>query len=358
MKKKILHVSYSKEFAGYGHAARTDLRALYNSDLDITARAYELKPTVEDPIVQELEKRSLDNITHVIQYLVPEHWERFPGVKNIGYFEVESDDLSYSIWPECMNHVDEIWVPNHEARKAVSKVTALPVYVVPHAVDSTVYTKQYPPVKIRQASCDYFFYTIAENIPRKNLVNLIACYFIEFDPTEPVSLIIKTTSNLDNMITSIQKRIKLYPNQTDYQQIAVIDRPISEDQLYGLHQCSNCYVNSSMGESWCLPLVDAIGFNKTIITINVGGPHDIIQNIKQFENKVYPVNSIKTWCEGHTNFPGLQNGRDTWNQFDTTEMRQSMRAAYNNKNCKDDISHNINRYSFENYVARINELCN
>jgi len=351
-------VSYSKEFAGYGEAARTDLAALYNSELDCTARAYELKPSVENDIVKEMEARPLDGTTHVIQYLVPSHWERFPGVKNIGYFEVESDDLSYSIWPECIHHVDEIWVPNHNARKTVSKITSLPVHVVPHAVDKTVYEKKYPPVKVQQHPCDYFFYAVAENVPRKNLANLIACYFIEFDPTEPVSLMIKTSSNLDKMITSIQNRIKLYPKTEDYKQVAVIDQPISSDQLYGMHQSNHCYVNSSMGESWCLPLVDAIGFNKTIITIDVGGPRDIIQNIKSYKEKVYTVDSIKTWCEGHTNFPGLQNGRDTWRMFDTAQMRQSMRAAYNSRNSKKTISHTIDRYSFENYVARVNELCN
>lgn len=353
---KILHVSYSKEFAGYGDAARTDLRALYQSGLDLVARPYELKPSVEDPLVKELEERSLDGVTHVIQYLVPSHWERFPGVKNIGYFEVESDDLSYSIWPECMHFVDEIWVPNHDARKTVQKVTGLPVMVVPHAVDQSTYEKKYPPVTVQQSPKDYFFYTIAENVPRKNLASLIACYFIEFDPTEPVSLMIKTSSNLDDMITRIQKRIKLYKNLDDYQKIAVIDQRINNDQLYGIHQSCHCYVNSSMGESWCLPLIDAIGFNNSIITIDAGGPKDIIKNIKNID-KVYPINSIKTWCEGHTNFPGLQNGRDTWRIFDTAEMRASMRDAYN-KNSQETISHTLNRYCFDNFVARVKELCN
>jgi hypothetical protein len=354
---KILHVSYSKEFAGYGDAARTDLRALHASGVNLTARAYELKPSIEDPLVKELEERPLDGVTHVIQYLVPSHWERFPGVKNIGYFEVESDDLSYSIWPECMHFVDEIWVPNHDARKTVSKVTNLPVYVVPHAVDQSVYSNQYPPITVTQSLSDYFFYTIAENVPRKNLASLIACFFIEFDPTEPVSLMIKTSSNLDNMITNIQKRIKLYKNLENYQQLAVIDQKIEDNQIFGIHQSCHCYINPSMGESWCMPLVDAIGFNNSIITIDVGGPRDIVQNIRSDE-KLFKLDSIKTWCEGHTNFPGLQNGRDTWRMFDTDQMRKSMRSAYNNRNSQETISHTLNRYCFENFVARVKELCN
>lgn len=352
--KKILHISYSKEFAGYGEAARTDLRALYESELDVVARAYELSPSVEDPIVEELGQKSLDGVTHVIQYLVPSHWERYPGVKNIGYLEIESNDLSHCIWADCLNLVDEIWVPNEAGRKTLRKITDLPIHIVPHAVDKSVYGKTYKPVTVKQAESDYFFYNISENVPRKNLAQLIACYYIEFDPTEPVSLMIKTSSNLDKMITSIQKRLKLYKDLKDYKQIAVIDQKLSADQIYGIHQSCHCYVNSSMGESWCLPLIDAIGFDNSIITVDEGGPHDIVKNIQS--PRIFRINSVSMWCEGHTNFPGLQTGQDSWRMFDTNEMRKAMRSAYMGDK-ESPINNGLNRYCFENFVHRINELC-
>lgn len=347
-KIKILHLSHNKEFGGYGAAARQDIFALDEGGFDLVTRSVDFKPEVTNKALQKLDSKSLDGITHAIQYLVPHCFERFPGVKNIGYFETESDNLSYSTWPDCMNMVDEIWVPNKQGAESVKKICNLPVRVVPHAVNNSFYKREYPLTKIVQTQGNYHFYSIGEHIPRKNLETLIAAYFVEFDPTEPVSLIIKTNRGMDEDIRAIQAKVNLYSKDTAYQQIVVIDQRLTEQQIYGLHQSADCYVNVSSGESWCLPLIDAIGFGKGVITNNEGGPKDIVETLEG----ALKVGNSTTWCIGHTIFPGFQNGLDTWRAVDFMELRAAMRFAYEN-NIKTDPAHLENEYGFDKFCDNV-----
>jgi hypothetical protein len=321
---KILHISHAKENSGWGVAARNDLHALAKEH-DIVARYISYNAEIKDPLLLSLERKELKDITHVIQYVLPHEFERYPNVRNIGYFEIESINHLYNLWSDSFNMMDELWVVNNEAKEIVGKYTKLPIYVVPHAVDLEVYNKEYPKIDIKQSRSNYHFYTIGENVPRKNLSHLIAAYYGEFDATEPCTLLIKTNNNMSDQIHDLQKRLKLYPRHTDYSQIAVIDGHISAEQIYGIHKLGDCYVNISCGESWCLPLVDAVGFGNHVITIDEGGPADILRG----NGSLLPY--IYTWCEGHNFFPGFQNALDYWKIVDTRLLRKAMREAYENR---------------------------
>jgi glycosyltransferase involved in cell wall biosynthesis len=320
---KILHVSHGKESSGWGIAARNDLKALANH-FDVAARFVNYQASEDSNLswIDQLERKNLDGITHVIQYVLPHEFKRFPGVRNIGYFEVESENLSNSLWPEAFNQMDELWVVNNDAKAIVGKYTDLPIYVMPHAVDMENYNDDITQIEIKQTHGNYHFYSIGENVPRKNLETLIAAYYAEFDPSEPCTLVIKTNQSLKNMIHDIQIKMKLYQNHSDYQHIAVIDQQIDISQIYGIHSLGDCYVNVSSGESWCLPLVDAIAFSNMVISLNEGGPKDILGD------EGYMLPYVRTWCNGHNLFPGFQNGFDYWKVVDFQSLRQAMRKAY------------------------------
>lgn len=343
---KILHISHAKEHSGWGIAALKDLQAL-NHKFDTVARYITYTTDcLESDFLQQMEQKNLENVTHVIQYVLPHEFQRFPFAKNIGYFEIESLDLSYSLWPECLHNLDEIWVINHEAASVVRKVTNLPIYVIPHVVETEIYKEDYKPFDIKQMRGNYCFYTIGENVPRKNLETLIAAYFIEFDPTEPCSLIIKTNDNLNDLILSVQKKINLYPQHADYAQIAVIDGRVDVDKIYAIHKRGDCYVNVSSGESWCLPLIDAMGFGNNIISLNEGGPADLLIGHE------YLVSYSETWCHGHNNFPGFQNGLDKWKSVNFMDLRKNMRKSYEQR---PKPTYNLDRFNQENFCKLIEE---
>lgn len=323
---KILHVSHGKESSGWGIAARNDLKALA-SHFDVAARFINYDAAEENNVawIDQLEAVGLDGVTHVIQYVLPHEFKRFPKIRNIGYFEIESEDLSNSLWPDSFCQLDEIWVVNNDAKEIVKKYTDLPIHVVPHAVHMDDYNIELTKIDIKQTHGNYYFYTIGENVPRKNLITLVAAYYAEFDPTEPCTLIIKTNRPMKDEIIQLQAEMKLYQNHSDYQHIAVIDTQIDISQIYGVHELGDCYVNVSSGESWCLPLVDAIAFSNMVITLDEGGPKDIL------ENEGYKLPFVRKWCAGHNNFPGFQNGFDCWKTVDFTSLRKAMRKAYNER---------------------------
>lgn len=326
---KILYVGYLREVAGYSEATRTDIKALAQK-YDVVCRSLNISANYKDDYIEFLSSKSLDGVTHVIQHCLPHDWEFFPNTKNIGYFETESLDLSNSYWPEYFNKVDCVCVPNSEGLDQVKRLGAKCAQLLPHFIDSSVYDANYSLFNIPYIKGDYVFYTIGTPIKRKNLESIIAAYYSEFDPTEPASLVIKTSTNIDPIIESVQKSLNIYSNRENYKKIITITKSLSRAQIYGLHQSCDCYINASSGESWCLPLVDAVGFENSVITLNEGGPKDIVGKNRQ-ENGIGLLDYVTTWCNPHTSFPNFQDGRDSWKICDFNQLKSLMRFFYENK---------------------------
>ena len=320
---KILYIGTNKEASGWGEASRHDLTVL-DAEFDVVSRPMVYSGGVGNKRLDELEKKSLDGVTHVIQYCLPSHWQRYGKMKHIGYVEIESCDLSRSSWVDMFSMVDEIWCPNKDGCNAIRAVWGGPVVYMPHAIDDDVYKKPYKISPIPEVSGTFKFLCVSENIPRKNLSQLIEEFWIEFDPTEPVTLILKTNPSITDTINRAKEKLKLYDLDC-YQKIMVIDDRLSNEEMMGLYNHCDCYVNPSMGESWCLPVIHAVGFNKPVISIDKGGPKDILEKYKKaykvYDNSIYP-------CERNNNIPGYQTGHDWWYKPNHMSLAMGMRACY------------------------------
>ena len=211
---KILYIGTYKEPSGWGEASRIDLLAL-SKQFDVVARPIVYSGGVNHPELEKLESKSTDGVTQVFQYCLPTEYDMYGRMTHLGYCEIESNDITYSKWPEHFHKIAQLFVPNTDALKLKSN-SKVPINYLPHAVNTNKYNKEYPISKIKEADGTFKFLCVAEAIPRKNLEGLIEAFYTEFDPNEPVSLIIKTNRNIDKMIEGIQNKLRLYPNKVFY----------------------------------------------------------------------------------------------------------------------------------------------
>jgi glycosyltransferase involved in cell wall biosynthesis len=323
---KILYLGTYREKSGWGEAARQDLTAL-TSGFDVVSRPIVYSKDLDQSYFGITEGKSVDkSVTHVIQYCLPSQWRRYGTMKHIGYVEIESYDISHSLWTEYFNMVDEIWCPNEDGAATLRKETSLPVKVMPHAIDTLKYKNTYKISEIPEIQGTFKLLCVSENIPRKNLGQLIEEYFINFDANDQVSLILKSNSGVNNLIQSIKEKLRIYTKDA-YRKIILIDDVLTEEQMFGLYQESDVYVNPSMGESWSLPVVHAIGFNKPVISIDRGGPKDLLANYPAHIN----LESSKYPCQSVINFIGYQTAQDYWYKPEPYSIVQAMSIARENK---------------------------
>lgn len=267
-KLKILYIGPHNEYSDEGEICRGDISALAGN-VDLATRSNGVN-NYQDPTspfnVPSYDNASLDNITHVIQYARPEIWERYGNYVHVGYLDITQDDISRENFVSNIQMMDEIWCPTQYACRLIERVCNTPVKFIPHHVDLDLYKKEYKISEIPEISGTYKFICVSNNTG--NLEKVIESFLKEFDPTEPVSLIIKSHSGVNELIKSIKNKLQLYKIDA-YQKIVLIDNQLSFVQMMGLYKYCDCYISelslSPQTIAQTLPVRHCIGFYKSII---------------------------------------------------------------------------------------------
>jgi glycosyltransferase involved in cell wall biosynthesis len=334
MKKKILLIAHFDQRSGWGEASNNIAEALsQHPDVDLACRTVSLSgdgPYNEKII--ELHNKDIRGYEYCIQLLLPHHMQYAPLKKCIGMFYNETSSYLYSSWPTMLNTMDEIWVPYHSESHKNSGIKK-PVVVINHPVDMDKYDKSYP--SLSENVRNYFggnfvFYFIGEMTKRKNIPAIIQAFHSEFDISENVGLIIKTSlqdknaqKNVESLCDKIRFGLKL---RKRYHKELIITQRLSEDELYSLHQSANCFVTASRGEAICLPMMDAIGFNKYIVAPNHTSISEILTKIDG-NSCMYDTYKEPVYGEVDT-FSDIYTGYEYWYGSSLFNLRQKMREAY------------------------------
>ena len=332
---KVLYISNYQEASGYSTAARDYILALDSVGVDVVPRRLHITGS-EHPVpekILELEKKSDKKPNVIIQHSLPHAFHWTPKAKCVGMFAWETSDFNGSSWSRYLNQMDEVWVFNRQMVQACqrSHVTK-PIRVIPHAVDTFKFQKSYP--KLELPSKDFLFYFIGESIKRKNLPAFVQAFHTEFDPREPVSIVIKTNvpgmspSDGYNFIAGkcneIKHGIKKFWSIDKYKPEMIITDNMSEDKMNALHRSCNCLVAPSYGEAWCLPALDAMGHGNPVIVSDNTGFKDYVDNgcgilVKCREVPVFGmVQSLQD----------LYTSDETWWEPDILDLQVAMRGMY------------------------------
>ena len=334
---KVLYIGHMRERSGFSIAAENYVKALVAAGVDMVVRNIKLSPTnhPSSQFIAELEKKSLDGCTHVIQHVLAHHMSYVSGMKNIGLFVYDLNNPSFCEWDRYLSCMDEVWVPNEENLDMLDVTT----YYVPHACDTTRYSRQYAPLDIPEIGGTFNLYTIADISKRKNLRDIIVAFHSEFHANEPVNLILKvskfgvTPEQTVEIVTSDLNRVKtdlkLYPNINDYRPEILITHSLTDDQIGSIHTSGHCYVNTSHGEAWGYPMMDAWAYGNHIIYYNNGKMYNYLKAAQNSFELVHPILCHSEPCYGYSDtFPQLGSAREKWLSSNVPGLMRHMRNAY------------------------------
>lgn len=344
MAKNVLFIGpYRQGLDGWNIAAREYIRALVKTGVNLTIRPIYMGAGVSEPPIEflELEENKLPYYDVVIQNVLP-HLAEYNGNfgKNIALFYTESCGWK-NTWVSRLSCMDEVWVPSF----ADSNNLTLSGYTgkiseVPIPTDVSKFNKSYESKQLHDLlETDSFkFYFIGELIQRKCLDKLIQAFHIEFDPLENVELVVKTSKSglgpeqvvkmFDQYVTTIKSTLRLHGKLDQYKEELCITGKLTEEELCYLHSKCNCFVMPSMGESWSMPVLDAVGFGKAPIVIKNTGPHTIVQS----ENYGWIVPSFLDHISViDAPLPDIYSGYELWHSYSLKDLCKTMRSAFEEK---------------------------
>lgn len=325
---KILYISHQKEDSGYGRSCRDYLEALKTTGADIASVPIVLgKP---GNFNERTENNVLTNCDYVVQHVLPHHMS-YSGKfqKNVGICLNETTDTKLTYWQAHLDMMDEVWYPYLKQNG----------YTIPHPVNTDIYSQKFPKMNILEANGTFKFYWIGEVSKRKNLSALLMAYLQAFQPSDPVSLTLKVNKSgysaeqvkqeIEDLIEKTARGLRLYPLEA-YPRIFVISDYWADEQIYALHKMGDCFVSSSYGEALCYPMIDALGFNKPVIST---------ANFSDFYKRYGYINVVPTEkesCYGHLEaFDGHFTAWEQWNSVKIKDLIAALRQEYNTRHTPD-----------------------
>lgn len=327
----ILYIGNFHDGTGYSRACYETAIALEKAGANVVCRPITFNGGQQfcPKKIYELEEKALPvKWDAVIQHTIPPAilFDRRLGL-NVANFYYETSHFKSSGWGLRLNEMDlVVTTPGISTEACKNSNVRVPVVSLPLPSDPDRYMKKFPIPRFLEsylAQKKFIFYTISENVRRKNLGGLIKGYFSAFQPTDNVVLVVKTNGEYQRVQAMMQEiangmKLNFLP------EVVVITERLSEDELMGLHANATCFVQASCGEAWSYPAFDALAMGKTPIVPNTETYQSYIS-----EETGYLIPTYNEPCTGGQDEPAeLYRGDEYWQVPLTLEMARLMKRAY------------------------------
>jgi glycosyltransferase involved in cell wall biosynthesis len=337
---KVAWFSHHKEAGGWAQASRRSILALDSVGVDVVPVNVSLTGADNDipDRIKELEAGSFYDADYCVQNVLPHCMVATDQYKkNIGYFVTENNTIAHTPWCSQLSWMDELWVPNSTNKFRVMRdVGKSEVSVVPYAFDVSDYEKLYDNIELGDA---YKFYYIGEMNDRKNLKTMIRCYQAAFDGRKDVLLVLKVNApgvnreevknTVQEMSMEIKKELKMFRSTDDYSPEVVIPGDMPRNGIMAIHNTADCYVSTSHGEGWGMPIYEAFCMGNPVIAGNEGGPRDFLA-----QHSHMLVNGTLGPCtQSDSAFPFLGTGRELWFNVSESAVMGKMMQYYKERPC-------------------------
>lgn len=375
--KNVLFIGPYRTVSGWGQAAREYIWALIKAGVNLTLRPIYMggDGICECPVeFLEYEDNVLPHYDVVIQNVLPhilDYNSKFG--KNIALIYTETTNWQ-NVWASRLNQMDEIWVPsgsdvyNLQGSGVHSpQIRTIEIPIDVKKFQQTYKSKELNDLKKIKDENGFVFYFIGELIQRKGIDKLLQAFHLEFDTNENVHLLLKvgqprsTPDSLAKQINDYCNRIKailrIYHSNEDYKKELFITNRLPENDLYALHNLCDCFVMPSMGESWSIPSMDALGFGKNPIVIEGTGPTHIVNStngyiVPSFLDHVLVLDPP---------LPDIYTGRELWHNYSIADLCAILRRSFENRNI-DNITkkstgiEDIYKLSYDNIAEKIKKV--
>jgi glycosyltransferase involved in cell wall biosynthesis len=327
---KVRYMGSWADYSGYGEANRNAIRALMSVNVKVTTqKVVNVRERANfGKIYNEiaaLEGKPLDYRIKII-HITPDGYLKYlePMKYHIGHLFWETSSLPPS-WVWNANLMNEIWTGDkYHAKVFQDSGVRVPIFVIPQAIDTEFVRPK--PFTIAERP-RFLFYSIFQWIERKNPQLLLEAYWQEFSPQEDVGLLLKTY-RLDfssNEKQKIYSDIKKWKAGRVTAPIFLYDDLLSRDNMYRLHATGDCFVLPHRGEGWGVTQVEASLMGNPVISTDLGGMHDWMDDSTMLLLKDYKLVNVF-----NMDFVPWYTSNQLWAEPSLTELRQKMRWAYEN----------------------------
>ena len=144
---------------------------------------------------------------------------------------------------------------------------------------------------------------------------IIKTYIDSFQPSK--------RQELKDAIATIKNRMSL----KRFAPIYITNHLISRKQVYRFHKTFDCFVSTTRGEGWGVPQMEAMLLGKPIISTNIGGIHEHLED------------GTNAYLIPHTLIPLRANSRNqqwylpdqNWADIDGEKLRAALRFVFKNQ---------------------------
>jgi len=325
---KVAYFSNYREMSGYSNAAKGYINAIRTRDeIDLVLRNVQV---IADGNMSEEypeESKDLQGVDVSIFHTLPDFYCKTQGAKNVGFYAWETTVVPQQ-WVDNINaNMDAVVLFNKgEEQIAINCGIKTKTYTVNHAFDAS------PEEEISNATIGseitnedtHVFYSIMNMGSRKNMHGLLLAYLREFRETDNVILFLHASSSPEveegicNMIDAIKTGLKM-PN---YGHIMLNTKPLTDPEIERLHHTGDTYVSMSRGESWNIPLFNALSIGNMAVTPANSGPleyMDYDKCVKGFSTPVFGVMEAP---------PHMYSGEGLWDEPSVFSAGVKMRSCY------------------------------
>lgn len=227
-------------------------------------------------------------------------------------------------WAEELEVSNEIFVPSKFCQEAFKKA-GFKSTVIPLGYNQDAFHYKERDLAFEVDRPFTFIHYNSFNI-RKGFAEVLEAFSKEFDATEPVRLILKTSAPA----TNLPLLPHLYPN------IEVITGEYSENDLQALLERADCMVYPSMGEGFGITPLEAMATGLPCITVNAHG-------ISEYFNPNYMMGvDFKMVPALYNRFKGQNVGEMV--QADEDSLRKAMRHMFMNQTEARELGKKASKY--------------
>jgi glycosyltransferase involved in cell wall biosynthesis len=195
-------------------------------------------------------------------------------------------------WQRAFALVDEIWVYSRFMAENIGAVAPVPVVALPPPVERPATPA--PPLRLGVPDGYLFLFAFdyLSTVQRKNPVGLIEAFKRAFAPGEGPQLLIKT---INGPLRPLSEEEVLWAAD-GREDIHVIDRSLTGEELNGLMAACDCYVSLHRAEGFGLTLAEAMAIGKPTIATRYSGNVDFMDDANSYLVD-YEIGRVGHECE-------------------------------------------------------------